>query len=141
MIKKVIVNSILTLQIINFWADMDLSAIRLLLIFMHCYLICFKISFPWYLRVYVCLLVLFIISSDKTTHVLWESSNRRSICKSCSPYLVSMRVLKAISHGNTLLVSNDLIPPLLHTLRNVFTKNYVHHICIVYLSLHLQGIL
>ena len=106
-----------------------------------------KIFFPhatW--KVYVWLLVSFIISLDKTTclkRIIKQSHS--TACLLAALLLASLKacgsVLKAISHGNTLLVSNDLIPPLLHTLRIVFYKNYVHHICIVYLSLHLKGIL
>ena len=87
-----------------------------------------KIFFPHATRkVYVWLLVSFIISLDKTTclkRIIKQSHS--TACLLAALLLASLKacgsVLKAISHGNTLLVSNDLIPPLLHTLRIVFYK-------------------
>ena len=116
------------LFIMQMW-NMFLSRSPLYIV-MHRYLTFFekKNLFPhatW--KVYVWLLVSFIISLDKTTclkRIIKQSHN--TACLLAALFLASLKacgsVLKAISHGNTLLVSNDLIPPLLHTLRIVFYK-------------------
>ena len=115
------------LFIMQMW-NMFLSLSPLYIV-MHRYLTFFqKIFFPHATRkVYVWLLVSFIISLDKTTclkRIIKQSHS--TACLLAALLLASLKacgsVLKAISHGNTLLVSNDLIPPLLHTLRIVFYK-------------------
>ena len=84
-----------------------------------------KVSFPLILQGLCTAFTFYSLSLQIKPHVLRESSNRNSIYKLLFFLVFYACVLKAISHGNTLLVSNDLIPPLLHTKRiDFFQKMY-----------------
>ena len=85
-----------------------------------------KVSSPLILQGLCSAFSFYSLSLYIKPHVLRESSNRSSIYKLLFFLVFSSCVLKGISHGNTLLVSNDLIPPLLHTMRfDFFYKIYV----------------